>query len=41
MKLKFLVKIQKPAQYWENNWSVLSASEISLNTPMKIQNESK
>ena len=34
-------KIQKLAEEWENNWSVLFAPEISINAPIKIENESK
>ena len=33
--------LQKPAQNWENCKSVLSASEISLDAPIRIESESK
>ena len=32
---------QKPAQNWENSRSVLSAPEISLDAPIRIESESK
>ena len=42
MNLKFSEKtFQKPAQNWENSGSFLSAPEISLDAPMRIESESK
>ena len=32
---------KKPAQNWENSRSVLSAPEISLDAPIRIESESK
>ena len=32
---------QKPTQNWENSRSVLSAPEISLDAPIRIESESK
>ena len=32
---------QKPAQNWENSRSVLSAPEISLDAPIRIESEGK
>ena len=41
-KFKIFRKIfQKPAQNWENSRSVLSAPEISLDVPIRIESESK
>ena len=37
----FRKKIQKPAQNWENSRSVLSAPEISLDAPIRIESKSK
>ena len=33
--------VQKPAQNWENSRIVLSAPEISLDAPIRIEGESK
>ena len=40
-EFNFLKKNQKPSQNWENGRSVLSAPEISLETPIRIESESK
>ena len=41
-EFKFFQKIfQKPAQNWENSRSVLSAPEISLDAPIRIESLSK
>ena len=37
----FRKNYQKPAQNWENSRSVLSAPEFSLDTPIRIEGESK
>ena len=41
-ELKIFQKLfQKPAENWENSKSVLSAHEISLDAPIRIEIESK